>query len=148
MLDLGNVVVGGLLFPIDTTGATTVSTTAFDTATLGGGINSVLAVAITGNVAADMTGLLVTECETSGGTYTTVTGAAFTSPTAAAGDNKAYAALIPMGGLRKRYLKISATGGAGATLVCGLILGERANQTPSSATERGLQEFNYCSNGA
>lgn len=164
MLHLGNVALGGLLRPIDSTGATTTSTVPFDMQAGGVGPPShVLGVILTGNVAANTSGNFgLEECETSGGSYTVVTGSSATTtfalPTAANGDNKMWAALIPVGGVRKRFIRLTVTGGAGATLVAGVIVGLGYNQMPSTDTERGngntsgsadgIAEWRYIANNA
>lgn len=122
--------------PIDTTGATATSA-AIDCI----GAGEVLLIVNLGNVAANMTALKIQECETSGGSYTDVTGGAWTSPTAASGDNTIRIATINRrNGGRQRYLKIVATGGAGATLISATaVLGE-LEKTPTSATEQNVTE--------
>lgn len=142
MYRLGNAVIGGMLRPIDANGANKVSTVPFDTAN--GGANPVrecLAILMTGNVAADTTVFQLEECETSNGSFTVVQGQSttltWTLALGATGDNKIWTAHIPMGGVRKRFLGLSVTGGAAATLVAGVIIGLGCNQSPNSDTERG-----------
>ena len=94
-----------------------------------------------GNIAANMTALKVTECDTSGGSYTDITGAAFTNPTAAGSDNTLAVCYINRrNGARKRYLKVTATAGADATLIGAVALLASNEQTPDTDTERGVAE--------
>ncbi len=94
-----------------------------------------------GNIAADMTALKVTECDTSGGSYTDITGAAFTNPTASGSDNTYRVCFINRrNGSRKRYLKVTATAGAAATLIGAVALLASNEQTPDTDTERGVAE--------
>lgn len=143
MLMLGNVGIGGLLRPIDNTGATTTSTVPFDMQAGGiGPPKELLAIFMTGNVAATQSGNFgLEECETSGGSYTVVTGSSgtttFVLPTAATGDNKLYVALLSTGGVRKRFIRLTATSSAAAALISGIIIGHGYNQSPSTDTERG-----------
>lgn len=122
--------------PFDTTGATTTGT-ALDLAT-GSPASEVLCILLTGNVAANMTTLKIQE-SADDSTYADVTGATFTAPTAASGDNKVYTCYLPVGGTRKRYLRVTATGGAGATLLAGVWV-VVTGQSPNSDTERGTAE--------
>jgi len=164
MLFTGTAAIAGLLRPIDSTGATTTSTVPFDMQAGGiGPPKELLAIIATGNVAANTSGNFgLEECETSGGSYTVVAGSSgtttFALPTAAAGDNKLYVAVLKTGGVRKRFIRITVTGGAGATLVAGVIVGMGYNQMPSSDTERGngntsgsadgIAEWRYIPNNA
>lgn len=125
--------------PVDTTGATT-NGTAFDLAAQGS-ISYATCIVLTGNVAANMTTLKIQESDDNSN-WSDVSGASFTAPTAASGDNKIYKADIACNGTgRLRYLRVTATGGAGATLIAAVWLGTRSAETPSSATEAGLAEW-------
>lgn len=164
MLQLGNCAIAGLLRPLDNTGATTTSTVPFDMQ--GGGIgppNQLLAIIMTGNVASTQSGNFgLEECETSGGSYTVVAGSSATTtfvlPTAATGDNKLYVALLSVGGVRKRFIRLTVTSSAAACLVGGCIVGMGYNQSPSTDTERGngntsgsadgIAEWRYIPNNA
>lgn len=55
-------------------------------------------------------------------------------------DNKVYKVFIPLGGSRKRYLRVNAKGGNGSTggFLSAWVDLHRANQAPNTATERGL----------
>jgi hypothetical protein len=127
--------------PIDTNGAP-VTSTAFDTRNGGNSINKCMCLVGIGNIAANISAgsMRVTECETSGGSYTAITGLTFTDLTAAGSDNKLFGAYWTMGGPRMRFFKFELTGGAGATLVFAVFIGSNLNQSPNSATERGLTE--------
>lgn len=120
--------------PVDSTGATTDGTT-FDTL----GFNYAVCVLSVGNIAANSSACKIQESDDDS-TWADVSGGGFTAPTAAAGDNTIRACFLPLGGSRKRYLRVTITGGAGATLVSAVWIASRANQSPNSATERGLTE--------
>lgn len=103
------------LAPADINGTSGTLITALDTSV---GTQAGFIVAA-GNVAADMSALKVQESDTGSGSWTDVTGGAWTSPTAASGDNKVYLWLGDKvnNAWTKRYLQVVATGGAGATLI-------------------------------
>mgnify|MGYP006935498287 CR=1 FL=1 len=120
--------------PVDSTGATTdgpsvnVSDCFFAT----------LVVNI-GNIAANASAFKVQESDNDS-SWSDVTGGGFTSPTAASSDNKCFVAFVPCGGVRKKYLRATITGGAGATLIGGTWILEPISQSPNSNTERGVAE--------
>lgn len=89
--------------------------------------------------AADFDALQVKESTASGGTYTAITGTAMTAPVQTQ-DDLIWAWYIPWNGTRKRYAKINANPGAAATLMSALAILGRADQSPSTATERGLAQ--------
>lgn len=68
-----------------------------------------------------------------------IAGAAFTNPTGS-DDNNIYAAFVPINGTRRRYLRVTITGGANAVLVGALWIRANLNRTPSSAAERGVAQ--------
>ena len=109
---------------------------ALDLATLRGSSN-VMFIYLIGNIAANMTALKIQE-SSDNVTYTDLTGATFTNPTAAGSDNTIGVCFIA--GPTKRYLRATATGGAGATLVAGLWVVENTGEAPNSATERGVAQ--------
>jgi hypothetical protein len=123
-----------MIVPIDTTGATAtdveVDTLGFDYLTV---------IVQLGNVAANMTALKLQESDTTAASEADFTGGAFTAPTAAAGDNDVLVAFVDLR-KRKRFISIVATGGAGATLISAIGILSRAEVTPTSATERGIDE--------
>jgi hypothetical protein len=93
-----------------------------------------------------MAALKVTECETTGGSYTDIPLADYSvSPAtlpSATDDNHLFSITIPINGLRKRYQKIVATGGdgsAGTYMSCIAILGNPDN-APYDATTRGYTQ--------
>ena len=105
------------------------------------------------NVPANVAALKVTECETSGGVYTDVTGAivgtsnnidgsASALPTAAAGDDTNVIFQLDLR-KRKRYLKLVATAGNGGgtatelTAVCRL---SRAKVAPTTSAGQGAAQ--------
>lgn len=76
-----------------------------------------------------------------GNTATDITGAAITGsdlPDASA-DGNMYAIKLPLGGTRKRYLKLVATeDNTGAVLIGAVVQLSRGAEAPDSATERGF----------
>lgn len=134
MIVLQNAKFQKMIVPIDTTGATAtdveVDTLGFDYLTV---------IVQLGNVAANMTALKLQESDTSGASEADFTGGSFTAPTAAGGDNDVLVAFVDLR-KRKRYISIVATGGAGATLISAIGILTRAEVTPTSATERGIDE--------
>jgi len=133
-----NIIFGVGLNPIDSNGATT-NGTAFDLAAQTG-ISYASAVVQVGNLAIAITTLKV-QTSDDNSTWVDLTGAAFTAPTAS-DDNKIYTCHIKCNGnpLVRRYLRVTVTGGAAATLISSVWLGSRAVQGPSSATEAGVAE--------
>lgn len=89
--------------------------------------------------AADMDEISLTECETSGGSYAAISGSAFTDPVQT-DDGILWHLSVKLQG-RMRYLKTVIDPGAVATLFACLCVLSRANQTPNSATERGVKQF-------
>ena len=133
-IDLQNAKIVQMLRPIDATGAT-LTDVEVDTA----GYDYLTVIVSTGNVAANMTTLKLQESDSTGASEADFTGGAFTAPTAASGDNNVLAAFIDLR-KRKRYISTVATGGAGATLISAVGILTRAEVSPTSATERGLNE--------
>lgn len=102
--------------PLDINGTTNTGA-AFDTTVLGG-LGEVAAIVTVGNIAADMTALKV-EHSNDNSNWADVTGAAFTGtalPTSAGGDNDCWLLHFRTGGSLRRYLRVTATAGSGATL--------------------------------
>lgn len=93
--------------------------------------------------AAAATVLKVTECDTSGGTYTDITGAVSSGTTGdgrlpqPADDDVYFYFFIRLGGTRKRYLKPEFTAGAAATLVSIDVILSDALIGPDTKAERG-----------
>lgn len=133
-IDLQNAKFVTMIDPIDTTGAT-----ATDAEVDTSGYDYLTVIVNTGNVAANMTALKLQESDASGSGEADISGGAFTAPTAAAGDNDQLVAFIDLR-KRKRYISIVATGGAGATLISAVGILTRAEVSPTSATERGIDE--------
>lgn len=92
-----------------------------------------------GDVPANMTVLKLQETDTSGSGEADFTGSAFTAPTAAGGDSDVLVAFIDLR-KRKRYISIVATAGAGTTFLSAIGILSRAEVSPTSATERGIDE--------
>lgn len=85
----------------------------------------------------------VEECDTTGGSYTAVTGAALAAVIAATGDSKLRGIFIDLSKTHKRYMKVNApTAGnsTGANLSIHAI-GFPSDQLPKNATEMGLAEL-------
>ena len=77
-----------------------------------------------------------------GNTATDITGAAFTGGDLPSTDDdgKVYSIKLPLGGNRKRYLKIVATeDNTGAMLIGSTVQLSRGDEAPNSASERGLE---------
>lgn len=135
--------------PIDATGVT-VTALALDSAQAPAGFSELCIIIQTGNVAADMTALKLQHCETSGGVYTDVTGGNFGAttplPLASGGDNGLWAIFVTLSGAGKRFYKVVATGGAGATLIAGLAIFTRAGVAPDTMALRGLVDGTIITN--
>ena len=89
-----------------------------------------------------MVALKLTECDTSGGVYTDITGLDFSSPDVlptASDDNGLFGFFVDLRG-RKRYLKIVATGGDGAagTYLAATVLLSRAHDLKQTDTGHGF----------
>lgn len=136
MFDLQSVVVAKTIAPVDSTGATT-DGSAYDTKALGG-CREVLCIVQLGNVAANMTTLKI-EHSNDNSTWAAVTSGTWDVAVvglAASADNDTLIAHIVMGGSIRRYLRVTATGGAGATLISAVFIGVH-QQKPQTVTERG-----------
>jgi len=138
MKAIQNVVFGVAINPVDSIGATT-DGTAFDTAAQSGMGYAAVVINI-GNIAANASAFKLQESDDNS-SWSDITGGGFTSPTAAGSDNKVWVAGVQLGGSRKRYLRVTITGGGGgATLVGGSWLGFQVCQSPNSDTERGVAQ--------
>ena len=87
---------------------------------------------------------LVEECDTTGGTYTAVTGAALSACPGASDDGKLYGIYVDLTKTHKRYMQVQApTAGDGEAGVAAAILaiGFPSDVMPRSATEMGLAEL-------
>lgn len=87
---------------------------------------------------------LVEECDTTGGTYTAVTGAALSACPGASDDGKMYGIFVDLKKTRKRYMQVQApTAGDGTAGVAAAIvaIGFPSDVMPRSATEMGLAEL-------
>jgi hypothetical protein len=85
----------------------------------------------------------VTHCDTSGGSYEDISGAVFSAAFSATDDNKLYGMFLDRAkNSMKRYLKVSATAGNGATgtNLCTLVILGRSAVAPTTAAHRGLAE--------
>jgi hypothetical protein len=121
--------------PLDING-TTNSGVAFDLTSLGG-LGEAAAIVTIGNIAADATALKV-QHSNDNSNWDDVSGAAFTStalPTAAGGDNDCWLFHFRTGGSLRRYLRVVATAGAGATLYGVVWIGLHGAQGVTGTTE-------------
>lgn len=123
-----------LSLPPQSINGTDTYTSAMDTA----GMSEICVLFMYGVSTAAMDNLALYECETSGGTYTAVTGGGFSVMPSATDDNKCYAVYVKIGA-HARYLKLRVDPGAAATLV-GVVGIGLPNITPNTATERGLAD--------
>lgn len=88
----------------------------------------------------------LTECATSGGSYTAITGAAFSGTTGegrlptATDDNGLFVIYWYLGGAGLRYVKpvFTAGNGSSGTFVSGIAILSNGEQPPFDATTRGL----------
>lgn len=94
----------------------------------------------------DASGLNLTECDTSGGSYTAIAASAFTVPTQT-DDNGFWVCYVELGGIRKRFFKWHANPGAAATLMTGFALFLGYDQSPNTDTERGCVQTKFIGNG-
>jgi hypothetical protein len=122
----------------DITGASLVLTSPgyLDTA----GFHSVRYVINVGAIAIPLTALNVTECDTTGGTYTVIPLTDFsvlplTLPDEA--DNTPISIAIPISGLRKRYQKLVLTAGSGSTFASALAFLGNPDNAPYDSVTRG-----------
>lgn len=80
--------------------------------------------------------LTLEECETSGGSYASVSGSSMTAPTQTS-DGGTWVWHVDLR-KRMRYLKVVADPGNAATLASAVAILNRANIGPTSATEAGV----------
>jgi hypothetical protein len=87
--------------------------------------------------------LKIEECDTTGGTYTDVTGAALAAVLASTGDSKLRAIFVDLSKSHKRYMKVNAptAGNATGANLSILAIGFPSDQMPKSAAEMGLAEL-------
>ena len=87
---------------------------------------------------------LVEECDTTGGSYTAVTGAALSACPGASDDGKLYGIFVDLAKSHKRYVQVQApTAGDGTAGVAASILGIGfpSDQMPHNAAGMGLTEL-------
>jgi len=86
----------------------------------------------------------IEECDTSGGTYADITGAALSAVIGATDDNKLYGIFLDLAKTHKRYVRVNAphagdgTNGANMAIIA---LGFPADTLPSNAAGMGLAEL-------
>jgi len=91
-----------------------------------------------GNIAAACsTGTFKIEHSNDNSTWATCSNGTFTDTTSTDTDNKCVVGYVQTGGTLRRYVRVSITGGAGATLV-GATWMIVTGQMPNSDTERGV----------
>jgi len=87
---------------------------------------------------------LVEECDTVGGSYTAVTGAALSAVIGATDDDKSYTIGINLAKAHKRYMRVKAPTAddvTGANLCIAATLSEPRGLGPIDAATRGLEEL-------
>lgn len=86
----------------------------------------------------------IEECDTTGGTYTAVSGAALAAAIPDTGGSKLYAIDVDLTKSHKRYMQVNAPhagdGTNGVTACIQAILSHPIGNTPATAAERGLTE--------
>ena len=121
--------------PLDINGTTNTGT-AFDTSVLGG-LGEAACIVTFGNVAADTTAIKVEESNDNSA-WVDVTNGGFTStalPAGTGGDNKQWLFHFELGGSRRRYLRVTCTAGAAATLYGAVWIGLNPAQGINGSTE-------------
>jgi hypothetical protein len=83
------------------------------------------------------------ECDTAGGSYTAVTGAALAAVIASTGDDKIRAIFVDLTKSHKRYMRWNAptAGNSTGANLCSVALGFPANHGPMTAAAMGLAEL-------
>ena len=93
----------------------------------------------------DAAAVFISECETSGGSYTAITGTVLLGSTGLAilstDDNGVWTIDVPITGGRKRFLKLNADPGAAATLMAAFAILSGCANTPSTAAQAGLVDW-------
>jgi len=114
------------------------------------GLGAVLFLIITGTIdaalgsTAEGTAPLVEECDTSGGSYTAVTGAALADAIADTEDDSIFGIFVDLTKTHKRYMRPQAPhagDGTNGVNACILAIGFPSDQLPRSAAEMGLAEL-------
>ena len=94
---------------------------------------------------AEGTAPLVEECDTTGGTYTAVSGAALADSIQHDEDAKMFGIFVDLSKSHKRYMRVqaphSAAGAANGSSLAIHAIGFPSDQMPKSATEMGLAEL-------
>jgi hypothetical protein len=123
-----------MLSPISVNG-TAATTTEVDTL----GYDYATVIIQSGALGATMDELSVGHSDTSGSGFAAITGGTFVDPVTSTDDNKIFVAFIDLR-KAKRYLKLVADPGAAASLLSCVCVLERAEVSPTTATERGLAQ--------
>lgn len=93
---------------------------------------------------AETTPPLVEECDTAGGTYTAITGAALSACPGASDDGKLYGIFIDLVKSHKRYIRIQAPhagDGTAGVAASAMGIGFPSDQMPRNAAGMGLAEL-------
>jgi len=93
---------------------------------------------------AETTPPLVEECDTAGGTYTAVSGAALAACPGASDDGNLYGIFLDLAKTHKRYMRIQAPhsgDGTAGVAASALAIGFPSDQMPHSAAGMGLAEL-------
>lgn len=133
-ISLQNAKYAALLAPISVNG-TAATTTELDTL----GYDYVTVIVQAGSLGATMDELSLTHSDTAGSGHAAITGGTWTDPVGTTDNGKIFVAFLDMRKL-KRYVKLTADPGAGATLLSALAVLTNAEVSPTSVTERGVAE--------
>lgn len=139
MVDLLNIGFGNIVPPGAIVNNASFTTAAVDTLEC----DNALVIWTLGATDIKMVALKLTECDTSGGTYTDCTSLDFSSPDhlpVATDDNFMFGMYLDLRGGHKRYLKLVATSGNGSAGTYGsaIVLLGRAHSMAQTATGKGL----------
>lgn len=144
MMNLQNCAFAPALVP-QSINATLTAGTAIDTQPNGNKASHLTVLFLLGAITADMDipGVYMTECETSGGSYSAeITGSRIVGSTSLAvlstDDNGIGLISIPLLGKRMRYLKLNVDPGAAATLLAGVAILSGLANTPSTIADANL----------
>ena len=85
--------------------------------------------------------LKIEECDTTGGSYTDVTGAALAAVISATGDSKLRGIFVDLSKSHKRYMQAPTAGNSTGANLNITAIGFPSDQMPKSAAEMGLTEL-------
>lgn len=84
------------------------------------------------------------ECDTTGGTYTAVSGAALSAVIGAGDDDKLFGIFVDLAKTHKRYIQVddpTAGDGTNGVNMCAIAIGFPSDQMPHDAAGMGLEEL-------